>query len=155
MTITLKERHDAQEPEMPAHAHMVQLSEDDASLIDAVSAFISAGLRAGETCIILATESHRESLEYRLQADGLDVAVAQEAGAYISLDAAATLAHFLVDGQPEPARFTEVIGPLIEQAAQGSRRVRIFGEMVALLWAQGNRTAAIRLEELWNELGQA
>ncbi|HEY4386628.1 MAG TPA: PAS domain S-box protein, partial [Ktedonobacteraceae bacterium] len=33
--------------------------------------------------------------------------------------------------------------------------VRIFGEMVALLWAQGNRAAAIRLEDLWNELGQA
>ena len=155
MTITLTERHDAQEPEKPAHAHVVQFSEDDASLINAVSAFISAGLRAGDACIILATESHRESLEHRLQADGLDVASARAVGAYISLDAAATLAHFLVDGQPEPARFTEAIGPLIEQAAQGSRRVRIFGEMVALLWAQGNRTAAIRLEELWNELGQA
>ena len=105
MTITLTERHDAQEPEMPAHAHVVQFSEDDASLINAVSAFISAGLRAGDACIILATESHRESLEHRLQADGLDVASARAMGAYISLDAAATLAHFLVDGQPESARF--------------------------------------------------
>jgi hypothetical protein len=27
--------------------------------------------------------------------------------------------------------------------------------MVALLWAEGNRHAAIRLEELWNELGKS
>jgi PAS domain S-box-containing protein len=154
MTITSTERHDAQGPEMPAHAHMVQFSENDASLISAVSAFISAGLRAGDACIIVATASHRESLEHHLRADGLDVASAHAAGSYLSLDAAATLAHFLVDGEPESTRFVEVIEPLIEQAAQGSRHVRIFGEMVALLWAEGNRTAATRLEDLWNELGQ-
>ena len=48
--------------------------------------------------------------------------------------------------------FFEVIGGIIPRAAQGNRRVRIFGEMVALLWADGNRDAAIRLEELWNGL---
>src|SRR5207248_431872 len=30
----------------------------------------------------------------------------------------------------------------------------IFGELVALLWADGNRAAAIRLEELWDDLGK-
>src|SRR5581483_10824282 len=29
-----------------------------------------------------------------------------------------------------------------------------FGEMVALLWAQGNTEAAIRLEQLWNQLAE-
>src|SRR6185369_562599 len=32
-------------------------------------------------------------------------------------------------------------------------RVRAFGEMVALLWADGRREAALELEALWNELG--
>ena len=154
MTIASTERHDAQGPELPVHAHLVQFSENDASLITTVSDFIGAGLRAGEACIVVANASHRESLEYHLRADGLDLTIAQEAGSYVSLDAAATLARFLFDGQPEPTRFVEVIGPIIEQAAQGSRRVRVFGEMVALLWAHGNRAAAIRLEDLWNELGQ-
>ncbi len=40
------------------------------------------------------------------------------------------------------------------RAAEGGRRVRAFGEMVALLWTEGNQAAAIRLEELWNELAQ-
>src|SRR5258708_1768804 len=105
MTIISTESHNAQEPAMTAHAHLVQFSEDDASLINSVSAFVNTGLRTGEACIIVATASHRKSLEHHLQADGLDLAVAQAAGFYVSLDAAATLAHFLVDGQPEPVRF--------------------------------------------------
>jgi len=40
------------------------------------------------------------------------------------------------------------------RATQAGRNLRIFGEMVALLWAEGNRTATIRVEELWNELGK-
>jgi len=34
----------------------------------------------------------------------------------------------------------------------GRSRASAFGEMVALLWAEGNFTAAIRVEELWNDL---
>lgn len=154
MTILSTESHNAQEPELPAHGHLVQFSEDDASLIDAVCAFLSAGLRAGDACIVVATESHRKHLERHLWEDGVDTAFAQITGSYISLDASATLTQFMIDGQPEPVRFRQTIGALIEQAAQGSRRVRIFGEMVALLWADGNRTAAIQLEDLWNELGK-
>lgn len=30
--------------------------------------------------------------------------------------------------------------------------VRAYGEMVALLWDEGNATGALRLEELWDEL---
>ena len=38
--------------------------------------------------------------------------------------------------------------------ARGSRRVRVYGEMVALLWAAGDTDAAIALEGLWNELAE-
>ena len=140
--------------ELSQSEHFVQFRETDEFLINSVGEFIGTGLHAGEACIVIATQPHRESLEERLKEDGLDVATAQAAGSYVSLDAAATLAHFMVDGEPEPTRFTEVIGQIIEQAAQGSRRVRIFGEMVALLWAEGNRAAAIRLEDFWNDLGK-
>src|SRR6266487_5997998 len=59
---------------------------------------------------------------------------------------------FMVEGLPEPARFAEVIGSLIERAVKGRRRVRIFGEMVAQLCTEGFQAAAIRMEALWNEL---
>ncbi len=138
--------------EMGESEHFVQFCETDAFLINSLCEFIGTGLRAGETCIVVATQSHRESLEERLQEDGLEVATARMQGQYISLDAAATLSQFMVDGEPSPVRFAEVVGNIITRAANDRRRIRIFGEMVALLWADGNRAAAIHLEELWNDL---
>jgi PAS domain S-box-containing protein len=89
-----------------------------------------------------------------LQGDGLEVAAARVRGQYVSIDAAATLSKFMVDGEPSPGRFAKVVGSMIARAAKGGRRVRVFGELVALLWADGNRAAAIHLEELWNDLGK-
>jgi signal transduction histidine kinase len=62
----------------------------------------------------------------------------------------------MVDEQPDPERFAETVGRVVDQAraAAGPHgRVVAFGEMVALLYTEGNVAAAIRLEQLWNELG--
>jgi hypothetical protein len=57
-----------------------------------------------------------------------------------------------VDGMPDPARFRAAIGQLVFQAVHTGRDVRIYGEMVAVLWDEGNVAAAIALEDLWNDL---
>ena len=134
--------------------HFVQFCETDAFLVNSLSEFIGTALRQGDAGIVLATQSHRESLEERLKVDGLEVAAARLSGQYVSIDAAATLSKIMVDGSPDPGRFAEVIGSIITRAAEGRCHVRIFGELVALLWADGNRAAALRLEELWNELAR-
>jgi hypothetical protein len=51
---------------------------------------------------------------------------------------------------PDPVLFDATIGAIVERAARGGRTVRLFGEMVALLWADGNVTGALALETLWN-----
>jgi signal transduction histidine kinase len=130
----------------------VQFYESDDVLVDAVGAYLAAGLRSGEAAIVVATAAHRAGLAAYLAAAGLDLAVARTDGHYLALDAAETMAQFLVDGMPDPGRFTEVIGGLIAEAGAAGRRVRIFGEMVALLALDGNRAATTRLEALWNEL---
>jgi signal transduction histidine kinase/ActR/RegA family two-component response regulator len=140
--------------EMSESEHFVQFYETDVFLLDSLNAFIGAGLGAGDACIVVATKAHREGLEERLWAGGLDVAAAGACGQYVALDAAETLSKLMFEGSPEPGRFVEVIGRVIERAAQGRRRVRIFGEMVALLWAEENHAAALGLEELWNDLGK-
>ena len=61
----------------------------------------------------------------------------------------------MVDGSPERERFNEVMGGVLPSVSDGRSRVRAFGEMVALLWAEGNLQRAIRLEELWNDLQKA
>ncbi len=135
--------------------HFVQFYETDGFLVQSVADFIGSGLAAGEACIVVATPAHRDSIEHRLRAAGLDIDDGLSRGSYIGLDAAETLAQFMIAGAPEAARFAEVLGGVVAQAADGGRRVRIFGEMVALLWAEGNADAAIRVEELWNDLRDA
>src|SRR5713226_1424013 len=140
--------------EMSESEHFVQFYESDVFLLDSLSGFIGTGLSAGDACVVIATKAHRERLEERLKADGLDPIAAQARGQYISQDAAETLSKFMVDGLPDAGRFFEVIGDMITQAAEGRLRVRAFGEMVALLWEEGNQAGAVLLEELWNELAR-
>ena len=48
----------------------------------------------------------------------------------------------------------EAVGSLVAQAAKRGQPVSAFGEMVALLVADGNHAAALQLEALWNGLQQ-
>lgn len=137
---------------MSESEHFVQFYETDLFLLNALGGFVGTGLAAGDACIVIATKEHREALDGRLQASGLDMAAVVSEGQYLAFDAAETLAKFMLDGNPDPSRFTETIEDIIRQAASNGRRVRAFGEMVALLWAEDNQAAAIRLEELWNDL---
>jgi hypothetical protein len=137
-----------------ASEHFVQFYEDDAYLLGCVSNFIETGLRAGEGAIVIATKVHREAVEERLAKGGLDLAALRGCGQYLALDATETLSRFMVDGSPHEALFNEVVGSLIARLCQGGRPLRAFGEMVSLLWGEGNGTAAIDLEELWNNLGK-
>ena len=140
--------------EMSASEHFVQFYESEVFLLDSLSGFIDTGLSAGDACIVIATKAHRERLEERLKAKGLDLIAAHMRGEYIALDAVETLSKFMVDGLPDPQRFLEIIGSVIRQAGEGRLHVRAFGEMVALLWEEGNQAGAIHLEELWNDLAR-
>jgi len=139
-------------------AHVVQFYGDDGFFLDELSRFIGTALGAGEAALVIATKEHRDGLARRLKMWGLDTTRAKAQGRYVALDATETLAEFMVDGWPDAARFAEVVGGLIEsvRAASGSdaRHVAAFGEMVALLWMEGKAGAAIRLEELWNDLAR-
>ena len=140
------------------HVHTVQFYTDGAFLLDELSRFIGSALVAGDAAVVIATKAHREGLAQRLQSRGLDIARAIEQGRYIALDAAETLQKFVLHGWPDAPLFTEVIGSVLGQAAAAAKgknpHISVFGEMVALLWEQGNPEGAIRLEQLWNNLAQ-
>ena len=134
--------------------HLVQLYEDDAALADAVRTFLGAGIAGGGAAVVVADAAHRDMFDRALASSGVDLEAARAQGRYISLDATETLAGFMVDGTPDQAKFTEVIGGLLDRAALCGTSVRVFGEMVALLWAEGNIAGAILLEEMWNRLAE-
>jgi PAS domain S-box-containing protein len=135
--------------------HFVQFYENDEYLVELVSEYVGSALQSDAAAVVIATEDHRRELAVKLHACGLDYGAAETAGRFVMLDAAETLATFMVDRMPDPIRFRESVGGVIRNVGLAGKRIRAFGEMVALLWAEGNRTAAIRLEELWNELGKS
>jgi len=141
---------------MALRSHQVGFYSDDRSLLDDLTQFIGAALKAGRPAIVIATEAHRDNLLPRLQAYGVDVRAAIEQARYFSLDAAETLPAMIFNGMPDPVRFMQLFDDLMRVvggAAKGKlNRVAIFGECVHLLWAQGNIEAAIQLEKLGNRL---
>ena len=142
--------------EKAPHRHEVLFYSDDAVLLDSVSRFIVAALKAGNAAIVLATKSHRDGLLQRLKAGGVDTDVALQQGTYISLDAADTLSSIMVNDMPDPVRFFGGIGGFIKSAAKAAKlerpQVAVFGEAVALLQAEGKADAVIRFEQLGNDL---
>jgi signal transduction histidine kinase/BarA-like signal transduction histidine kinase len=135
--------------------HVVQFYEHDAFLYERVSDFMGTGLHRTDSAVLIATQAHRDGIVARLEARGIDVPRLSAAGRLVSLDARETLASFLVDGWPDAQRFAATIGTVIREArGPNDRRVVAFGEMVALLWSEGRRDAALRLEELWNDLAR-
>lgn len=137
--------------------HEVAFYADDASLVDGFSRFIENALRIGSAVIVIARESHRDSLLQKL-GDGLDVGRLIELGSYIPVDAADLLATFLVDDLPDPVRVMKVAGDLITRAklAKGEhRRVAACGECAPALLAEGKAEAAIQLEHIWDGIGRS
>jgi signal transduction histidine kinase len=136
--------------------HIVQFYEDDTFLAEVVGRFVGAGMGAGEPIVIIATGAHREMFEQRLEDKGFHVARTRITGQLTMLDASETLAQFMVGREPDPQLFASVVGGVLNKIASRSchARIRAYGEMVDLLWKAGNPEGAIRLEELWNNLGK-
>jgi len=137
-------------------AHAVQFYEDDTFLVELLSRFVGASLVTGDSAIVVATARHRQALAERLHSRGFDLKVPEHQRRYIPLDAATALSKFMRGGLPDQTLFNELVAPIVEDArdaARGGRgRIAAFGEMVALLWAEGNIEAALQIEELWNRL---
>jgi PAS domain S-box-containing protein len=136
--------------------HVAYFYEQSDSLLEALSEFIGGALGAGNSAVIIATRMHCEGLQRRLTARGLDLHKASKEGRYVELEAIATLSSFMVEGMPDKCLFDEIVGGTIGRSRAATKtarpKVAAFGEMVSLLWTEGKLEAAIRLEQLWNEL---
>jgi hypothetical protein len=128
---------------------VVSFYADEAELIATAAAFIAAGLAAGEPASVIATPQHRSALATALNRSGVDQRVLRDPDRYRVFDAATLLESLFVGGEMVAEQLHAAL-----PAVLGPGRPRVFGEMVALLWAQGDVAAAIRLEQLWNEAAE-
>jgi hypothetical protein len=140
----------ASEPSRPDH--LVTFYESSSFLAASVRRFLLEGLTCGETILIVATQAHRDAFAAALKDAGHDVARSRREGRYVELDAPATLADLVVDGQLTSARFERVVARRVAELAASGAGMRVFGEMVALLWEAGEFNLALDLEDRWNAL---
>jgi hypothetical protein len=132
----------------PPHDHAVHVYADDFAINQELIRFVDDGLTLGEGVVVAANGPHRASIAAWRSAHPSK----SDHDFLLVVDAAETLEGFMQSETPDPNLFEATIGPMIERAACGGRTVRVFGEMVALLWAAGNVTGALTLESLWNDM---
>jgi anti-sigma regulatory factor (Ser/Thr protein kinase) len=132
--------------------HAVRFYERESDLSRTVGRYLVDAAQDGAVAIVVATEAHRRAFVAELEAAGLDPADSFRSGTLVLLDAAATLTELMREGRVDRDAFDHVIGGVLREGAKGGRPLRVFGEMVALLWESGNVLEAIQLEKLWNEL---
>ncbi len=138
--------------ERPSGEHIAQLYSHETILVESLRMFTTHGLSRGEAVLLVLTPSHRNLLLQHLKADGLDVGGLQDAGQLLLLDAAEVLNSFMLDEMPDATLFRLSVGEIVARMkSKGNRKVRVFGEMVDLLW-RSNHPAAISLEQMWSEL---
>jgi len=137
------------------YGHIVYPYTDEALVGQAVALFAGAGLRNGEGVVLVMTAAHRDSITLRLVTEGYDVENLQRSGRLVCILAEDLLSQFMRDGVPDEEIFSAVIENLITTCRastdSSSGQVRVFGEMVSLLW-NANLGATISLEEMWNKI---
>lgn len=134
--------------------HIVQLYQDQDFLNRAVCRFAAAALANGEGLILVPTLAHWDAFQPRLVAEGVDVKEAQRSGQLTVVDADELLPRFMRDAMPDAPVFLGLAGEIVATAHGVGRypKVRWWGEMVNVLWEQGNVAASMNLEDLFDRL---
>ena len=137
-----------------SHVHSVHFYDDDHALIQRLQSIFASSLRAGHSVLLVATEEHRQQLAVSLKRLGIDSTTLKDR--YRAFDAHEVLSKFMFNDMPDPQLFLSSVGKLVcserQAAADHGTSLTVFGEMVAILWNEGNKSGALALERLWNDL---
>ncbi len=121
-------------------------------LAELVGEYLLSAISRGGTAIIVAAPDQRMLVNAWLTRAGVDLQATSVSRSYVALDAEETMRGFMLNGWPDPAAFWRTMSPVLLWASNHAGPVKIFGEMVALLWEAGLVSAAIDVEAMWNEL---
>jgi len=134
--------------------HSVHFYHRDEALIARLQKIVVTALASGNSAVVVATKEHRAQLASALRDAGSQIE--KLAGERLQMfDAEQALGKFMVDGHPSDKRFLEFVDKLLDDARRAATNERsgvtVFGEMVAILWSEGNKVGALELERLWND----
>lgn len=135
--------------EIAACHHLVQVYENERVFIETLEGFAGSGFLTGESVVVIATPAHLSALNSRLKNQGFQLEALINKQQYIPVDAEQLLQKLSPKTTLEKKFLSEFISDLLSSASRSGRKVRIFGEMVAMLWGKGQTEEAIELERLW------
>ncbi len=132
--------------------HLVHIYEHRDTLVDSVCNFVVPGLTSADGIIIIATKENSTEFIKSLERRSIDVPKAKLLGQLLILDAHETLKKIMSGGELDPLKFETVIGSVLQKLTRKHSQVRAYGEIVSILWNNGDEEKAIQLEKLWNDL---
>jgi hypothetical protein len=134
--------------------HDLHVYRTEEQLTRSATDFLAAGLQAGQPIVVIATEAHRTAFSAALRERDLDTEAILTGHEATWLDARETLAAFMEGPMPNAELFAATVGSVFERVLRKRDYliVRGYGEMVDLLWKDGNAEAAHAVERLWNDL---
>jgi CheY-like chemotaxis protein len=138
------------------HVHAVFFYEDPQVLSSTVGRFIAEGLHADQPGLVIATASHKAGILEHLAGAACNPEKRMEQGDLVVLDATELLSVFMVGGMPGVGTFESAMTQIMNSLAdRGSRRgMRVYGEMVDLLWKRKKEDAALSLEIQWDQFAR-
>ena len=134
--------------------HIVQFFDSDESRAECVAAFLAEGYRLGEPSIVVARPANWADTVEQLEVLGVPVQSGLADGMIVVKDANDTLRRISRNGVPDAEAFENVVGKALTGLARRGTRIRAYGEMVDILAQQNDLPEAIKLEHLWNRLGE-
>lgn len=121
-----------------AESHIVQVCQNETFRENIVTNYTKDGLLNDEAVIVVAGPTLRKAVISKLDAQNFDVQNLKNQGQIKFLDAEFLLSSFLIDGVLEEQSFQQSIETPIQAARAEYGKVRIFGEMVDVLWKKSS-----------------
>lgn len=140
--------------EAPAGRHFAQIHREIEALVESMTVFLEAGVRRGNSVLVVADVERVAQLHDRLAASKLQPTALRKSGQLTVMEAPVFLAQFGAGpaGATDWAALRELLAPTLARMRPSGRDLRIYTEIASTLWNAGNTVAAIQLEELWNSL---
>src|SRR5690348_7736125 len=134
--------------------HRVQFYEDAAEHAARVAGMLADSLVAGGSAGAFARGPLLDAIRRALAAKGIDVIDVMAQQRLVLVDAEQQIDAVMTNELPDRSKFRAVVAPLIEQLRHRATPLHLYGEMVDVLSERGNPRAALRLEQLWNEMAR-
>ena len=136
------------------HSHAVHFYKDSQSLAQVAASFLCEGIGKGERVVVVSTPTHLTAIVKAVERHSVDLAQLKKSGKWLAFDARRTLSSLMAGGRIDLTRFkvqfADVVGDWY--ASDPSLSMRAYGEMVDLLYREGDVAGAMQLEDLWTDL---